>query len=151
MNQATLYKEHAQCHCGNISADAWFQQPVSNYIPRACDCDFCVKHGAAYISDPQGRLAVRIANQADTSVYKQGSGLVDLLICSVCGVLVAVTYECKGRLIGGLNSRTLQNRDHLQPPCAASPKLLPDDEKISRWETIWFPEVTIEPEQSSQR
>jgi len=141
-----MNREAASCHCGNISAITFFADSISQYSPRACDCDFCTKHGAAYVSDPDGKLKINIRVQNDTTTYQQGSGLVDLLICKVCGVLVAVTYLHDGRLIGGLNSRTLVNWSKLPQPEVASPKLLTDAEKIKRWSEIWFPDVTIEVE-----
>ena len=136
--------ERAECYCGNISADVVLSKPISNFTPRACDCDFCTKHGAAYISDPEGKLVVRIRNSDQAMSYTQGSGIADFLICRMCGVLVGVTYSHKGISIGSLNSRILENRNDLKPPQAASPKLLSDPEKISRWERVWFQNVTIE-------
>jgi len=136
--------EKAKCHCGNISADVGLSKDITEYIPRACDCEFCTKHGAAYLSDPKGSLEIQVDKPEQTTRYKQGSGLVDLLICSVCGVLVAVTYKHNGNLIGGINSRALENLKKLQPSVAASPKLLSDSEKINRWSEIWFSDVSIE-------
>ncbi len=136
--------ERAKCYCGNISADVVLSKPIVNFTPRACDCDFCTKHGAAYISDPEGRLEIRISDPEQATLFTQGSGIAEFLICRACGVLVGVTYSSKGNLIGGLNSRTLENRKNLKFPQAASPKLLSDSEKIGRWEQIWFQNVTIE-------
>ena len=135
--------EHASCHCGNISVEATFTNKLSGYTPRACDCDFCIKNGAAYISDPKGDLNISIKNSNETTLYKQGSHLVELLICRTCGVMVAVTYSDKEKTYGGLNSKTLLNRDQLAPSQTASPKLLSSQEKISRWKEIWFPDVSI--------
>ncbi len=136
--------ERAECYCGNISADVVLSKPISSFTPRACDCDFCTKHGAAYISDPEGKLVIRISNSDQATSYTQGSCIADFLICRMCGVLVSVTYSCKGISIGGLNSRTLRNRNDLNPPQAASPKMLSGPEKIRRWEQVWFQNVIIE-------
>lgn len=138
--------EQASCHCGNLSAQVAFTDNLSTYTPRACDCDFCIKNGAAYISDPEGKLDITIKNSGEVSWYKQGTKLVELLICKNCGVMVAVIYSDNGKLYAGLNSKTLVNRDYLASSQVASPKLLSPTEKIKRWKEIWFPAVTIEQE-----
>jgi len=118
-------------------------KPLREYTPRACDCNFCRMHGAAYISDAKGELNIQIRSDEEVSIYRQGDKLVELLICKKCGVLVAVTYTDNGNRFGGLNSSTLANRGNLQASETASPKLLSRDEKIVRWKQLWFPEVTI--------
>lgn len=136
--------EHAACCCGNIEVTVELSMPTSNYSPRACDCDFCTKHGAAYISDPKGKLAIKVKNSLETLNYKNGSGVADFLTCKLCGVFVVVTFSDKGLLSGSLNSRTLVNREELPQFEKSSPKLLSDIEKVARWEEIWFQNVTIE-------
>ena len=116
---------------------------ISNYAPRACDCDFCTKHGATYISDPNGKLAIQIKNPNEIVKYKNGSGIADFITCKLCGVFVAVTYTLDEQLLGSLNSRTLVNVSDLPKPNNISPKLLPDTDKIDRWKHIWFQNVTI--------
>ena len=135
--------QQASCHCGNISVDAILTRELSSYIPRACDCDFCVKNGAAYISDPEGEIDITIRNSGEVTWYRQGANLVRLLICRNCGVMVAVTYTDNANLYAGLNSKTLVNRDSLAPSQVASPRTLSSPEKIKRWKEIWFPLVTI--------
>lgn len=46
----------------------------ATYNPRACDCDLCRKHGAAYVSDAQGSLVIRIKDARARGKYRQGSG-----------------------------------------------------------------------------
>lgn len=139
-----MNKEQANCHCGNITAEVTLTADLSAYSPRACDCDFCIKNGAAYISDPKGKLKIHIVEPEQVSRYKQGDNLVELLICRKCGVLVSVSYALEGKVFGGLNSKTLVNRDKLAPSLVASPKLLSSSEKIQRWKDIWFPDVIME-------
>jgi len=135
--------ERASCSCGNIVAKVELSEPISNYTPRACDCDFCIKHGAAYISDPNGELVIKVRSPNEVARNKHGSGIADFLTCKLCGVFVAVTYSLEGQLLGSLNSKTLENMDDLSEPQNVSPKLLPDTDKIGRWEEIWFQNVTI--------
>ena len=138
-----MNKEHAGCHCGNIAAVVTLTKELSEYTPRACDCDFCIKNGAAYISDPEGSIELKIDRPDETALYMQGDNLVELLICKNCGVLVAVTWSDNGNVIGGINSTTLVNRSNLPSSQVASPKLLSSSQKIERWKEIWFPVVSI--------
>lgn len=138
-----MNKEHAGCHCGNIAAVVTLTKELSEYTPRACDCDFCIKNGAAYISDPEGSIELKIDRPEEVTLYRQGDNLVELLICKNCGVLVAVTWSDNGTVIGGINSTTLVNRSNLPSSQAASPKLLSPAQKTERWKEIWFPVVLI--------
>jgi hypothetical protein len=139
-----LKAEHASCSCGNIEARVELSKSISSFTPRACDCNFCTKHGATYISDPNGKLTTQIRNPSEAVKYKHGSGIADFITCKFCGVFVAVIYSLKGQLLGSLNSRTLENWKKLPEPQNVSPKLLPDNEKIGRWEQIWFQNVIVE-------
>lgn len=135
--------ERAGCHCNNITVEVTLSGDLAEYTPRACDCDFCIKNGAAYVSDSKGKLAVKIRNPEESTLYKQGDNLVELLICKQCGVMVCATYTDGNEIYGTLNSKTLSNRDQLSPSQVATPKLLSPEEKIERWKALWFPDVTI--------
>jgi hypothetical protein len=145
-----LNTEHASCCCGNIEAKVELSVPISNFTPRACDCNFCTKHGAAYIADPSGKLTIQIKNPNEIVKYKHGSEIADFITCKLCGVFVAVTYSLEEQLLGSLNSRTLENISDLPEPNNVSPKFLPDTDKIGRWQQIWFQNVTIANSEASQ-
>jgi hypothetical protein len=114
------------------------------YHPRACDCDFCRKHGAAYVSDPQGSLVVRIRDERNTAYYRQGSGLADFLFCRSCGVLAAVLYREDSRAYGAINAKIVEGGATFGAEQTSSPKALSDSQKTKRWQDLWFPKVTIE-------
>jgi hypothetical protein len=132
------------CHCGNIHLTIELSRPPDTYNPRACDCDFCRKHGAAYVSDPQGSLRVRIENSRQTLKYRQGSGQVDCLICSRCGVLVGAFYRSGERNFGVVNARALDAAVTFGSERTVSPKALSDTDKAQRWQEIWFADVSME-------
>ena len=138
-----MYMEQATCTCGNISAEILLTCDLSSYIPRECDCDFCTKYVAAYISDPAGKLDIKIVNSDQTATYMQGDNLAKLLVCTKCDVLVSVTYTENRKTFGALNSKTLENQEQLSISQRASPKLLSSTEKKKRWREIWFSDVTI--------
>ncbi len=52
------------CHCGALRLQLTLPGDPADYAPRACDCDFCRKHGAAFVSHPTGALRIE-AGQAD--------------------------------------------------------------------------------------
>ena len=139
-----MQTERAECYCGNIQAEVLLSKPLTEIVPRACDCDFCVKHGAEYVSDATGAMAIRIRNPDKIALFAQGSRAAEFLICGECGVLFGGTLSIDGSLRGTLNARTLVNRSLLQAAQTASPKRLSRSEKVDRWSQIWFRRVTIE-------
>lgn len=138
-----LKKLSGGCHCGNIQMELELTRAPETYNPRACDCDFCTKHSAAYLSDPQGSLAIRIKDGSRTTKYCQGSGQAEFLICTNCGVLVGVTCNTKGRVYGAANAKAIEGGKRFGPEQPVSPKTLSGSEKMSRWQDVWFPDVNI--------
>lgn len=136
-------KLSGSCHCGNIQLELELTRAPETYNPRACDCDFCTKHSAAYLSDPKGSLIIRIKDENKVGKYRQGNAIAEFLICSNCGVLAAVTYENEGRLYGAANAKATQGGKGFGPEQPVSPKTLSADQKMSRWQDVWFPDVTI--------
>jgi hypothetical protein len=139
-----MVKTGGGCHCGNIRIQASFSQYLTAYNPRACDCDFCVKHAAAYVSDPQGSLHVAIRNELEVNRFRQGSETCEMLVCRICGVLVGAVYRESDRLFGTLNVRALDTRANFASEQPVSPKTLSVDQKLQRWRNIWFSDVLLD-------
>lgn len=139
----TTYKSIGGCHCGNIKFEMEIALEPSSYNPRACDCEFCSKHGAMYISDKNGKLIISVKNETNLSKYQQGSGIADFLICKKCGVLVGVCYEKQDELYAAINSKAVDRSTNFGQEIVVSPKELNDHEKTQRWRDIWFSEVKI--------
>jgi hypothetical protein len=131
------------CHCGNILVDMTITAAPDNCHPRACDCDFCRKHGAAYVSDPNGSLLIRIKNAHQTSRYRQGNGLADFLLCTTCGVLVGVLFQGDGQLHATVNVKAIEATTTFGSERPVSPKTLSGDQKTKRWQDVWFRNVEI--------
>jgi hypothetical protein len=87
------------CYCGNVLVKIRLTRAPASYNPRACDCEFCRKHGAAYISDAAGTMEVEIGTAGDRGSYRQGSEAADCLFCRRCGVFTGVTCEIDGRFV----------------------------------------------------
>jgi hypothetical protein len=132
------------CYCGNLRVDLEVSREPGTYHPRACDCDFCRKHGAAWVSDPQGSLAIRIRDESNTGFYRQGSGLAECLLCRNCGVLVAVLYRKDGQVSGAINAKAVAGGTIFGAEHTSSPKSLSEGEKTKRWQDLWFSGVRIE-------
>lgn len=131
------------CHCGNITFEMRLADTPGSYGPRSCDCSFCVKHSASYISDPGGRLKLWIKDREYTSIYRQGGETADFLLCSVCGVLVAVMYDDHEKLYATVNLRALDDPSLYGQTTVGSPRKLNDGEKVQRWRSLWFTDVEI--------
>jgi hypothetical protein len=138
-----MHKVSGGCHCGNILAEVELTAAPDICHPRACDCDFCRKHGAAYVSDPKGSLIVRIKNARESATYRQGSGLAEFILCRTCGVLVAVVLRRDGLVHGAVNVQALEGAATFAAERTVSPKKLSGGEKIQRWQDVWFPNVQV--------
>jgi hypothetical protein len=131
------------CYCGNIRLDAVLSRDVSAYNPRACDCDFCLKHAAAYVSDARGSLRIQVGNAQEVTRFRQGSNTAEMLLCRSCGVLIGALYREGEHLFGTLNFKALDSRASFGPEQSVSPKTLSADAKVQRWRELWFPNVSL--------
>jgi hypothetical protein len=135
-----MHRISGRCHCGNITLQVALTDSPQTYRPRACDCEFCRMHGAAYISDPDGSLVFSVTEPRLTTRYRQGSGEADMLLCGRCGVLVGALYAGAGHQYGVVNARVLEETA-LGLPETVSPKALPANAKVERWQRLWFRDV----------
>lgn len=93
-----MMKIIGSCHCGNVRfALDWTPEPAE--IPaRACQCEFCVKHGGVWTSCPTGSLRIRVQEPALLSRYAFETGTADFHVCARCGAVPLVTSEIEGKL-----------------------------------------------------
>jgi hypothetical protein len=108
--------------------------------PRACDCGFCTRHGAAWVSDAAGRLEIAVGDPALARHYRQGSNTARFLFCGGCGVLVAVLLD-DDRCYAAVNARCLDEAAALAQPITVSPQRLAAEEKVARWRQLWTADV----------
>lgn len=131
------------CHCGRLGVEFRTRQDPATIIPRSCDCSFCSKHGAAYISDPAGSLSVSYSEPDAPTEYLQGSNAARFLLCRHCGVLVAVIFKHASGICGAVNAGCLDGQTGLGQPVPASPQTLGAEEKVARWLKLWIPDVVL--------
>jgi len=130
------------CHCGNVHVTVQLAAAPGGYHPRACDCDFCRRHGAAYVSDPCGALLLRATDPGAVAHYRQGDALADMLLCRTCGVLLGALHGSAARLYGVVNARVLAGAESFAAEQAVTPRTLSAAEKVSRWHRLWFCDVS---------
>lgn len=127
------------CHCGALRFEFASSQALAAFVPRACDCDFCTRHRAAWVSDAAGALRID-ADDARLRRYRQGSGQADFLLCAGCGVLVAVVATAAdGRLLGAANRNAFDDRAAFAAETTVSPQQLGPEAKLSRWSQLRTP------------
>jgi hypothetical protein len=135
------HKVAGGCHCGNITVRLQLARAPDTYRPRSCDCDFCRKHCACYLSDPQGALIIQVRDDNECGRYRQGSGAADFLVCRNCGVLVVALYRGEQKLYATVNASALDAGTRFGAEQPVSPQKLSQDEKIKRWQQLWFSDV----------
>jgi hypothetical protein len=131
------------CHCGSVGVFFETAQTPASLQPRACDCSFCRRHSASWVSDAQGRICVAAADPADVRSERQGSETARFLLCAHCGVLVAVVLEAEAERFGAVNAGCLADRPVFAPEVIASPQLLSPAEKMGRWRMLWARDVVL--------
>ena len=127
------------CHCGALRFEFSTAQALVDFAPRACDCDFCTRHRAAWVSDAAGSLRIE-ADETRLRRYRQGSGQADFLFCAHCGVLVAVVARAgDGYLLGAANRNAFDGREAFMAETTVSPQQLDAATKLARWTQLWTP------------
>jgi hypothetical protein len=111
----SAHRHRGACHCGNLrwTLDSMLAPAV---LPvRACQCSFCVHHGALSTSDPAGRLRFEVDDAALLLRYRFATRSADFLICRRCGVYVGALMEEGGAWFAIANLNTLEGREALHP------------------------------------
>jgi len=139
-----MHNLHGGCHCGSLSVEVGLSAEPVSYQPRACDCTFCRQHGAAWLSDARGSLAIRVSDPGELGIYKQGSEQAELLLCRHCGGLMAVLLREEGRIFGAVNSRAfVASPVTFGAELCVSPQQLAPADKVKRWRELWFADVML--------
>ena len=133
------------CRCGNVSIELSLPEILSNFVPRACDCNFCTEREITYPSDPQGQLVVSSLSPLKT--LKQGSNQASFKHCPNCHEVICVAYRFENNYKGALNIRLLDKQSLLPQAQTVSPKELSPQQKLVRWKSVWLSVVI---EKSSQ-
>jgi hypothetical protein len=131
------------CHCGNVTIEFHTDEDVSDFTPRTCQCTFCRKHDASWISDPDGQAQVRYANRADVSAYRFGTGTSDFIVCKKCGVLTVALCEIEGRTRAVFNIKPMLEHQFYKKPVLTNLDTDSIEERLARRARNWTGKVTI--------
>jgi len=123
------------CSCGKINVSASFPLPLEQYQARQCDCDFCVAHGLAYLSDANGTISFSAKEKMNQ--LKQGSEQATFWQCSNCKDIVVVTHSQNAETRGAVSKSLFAQKYKLKPSITVSPKKLSPSEKSERWSAAW--------------
>ncbi len=98
------------CHCGNLKVVFETSLDPRTLQLRACQCSFCLRHGAVSTADPAGQLYVDVREAELLHRYRFALKITDFLVCRSCGVYVAATMKADDRWLGVLNVNVLDDR-----------------------------------------
>ena len=140
---ADLKPLEGSCHCGRIAFSFSSLVSPEKFTPRACDCSFCQRHGALYISDPNGSLVLDVKEPNALGEYQFGHELANFLYCRHCGVFVAVLFESGDRTFGSVNSRCIAGDIKFGDFQTVSPQKLDAQQKKERWAKVMIPNVQV--------
>jgi hypothetical protein len=95
------------CACGNVAIEFRTAVPREALQIRSCRCPFCVEREAAYTSDHDGAVVIRIADKAKVnrwrfSALEKSAGY---LICESCGTYMGAVAEFEKGTYATLNVR----------------------------------------------
>lgn len=127
------------CHCGNLEVELDTAIAPEAFEVRACQCSFCSRHGARTISDPAGRLVIRVADPDKLCRYRFGLQTSEALVCGNCGCYVAaVMPEPPQRAT--LNARVLAEWERFTAPVKdVDYSNETKDDRVARRRSGWTP------------
>ena len=129
------------CRCNNIQV-VWHTVDYS-VVPRACQCEYCLEKGAAYVSKSGTAVDVLVHKERHHRIIMHGSGNDRFHECGSCGEVVFVTADIDGDIYGVLNAMCMRNK--LGFPAAVMADLSGQTaaQKRDRWRQNWCHPVTI--------
>lgn len=88
----------------------------TNLVPRTCQCPLCKRHGASWISDPEGEAHIHYKDKENVSFYRFGTKTADFMTCKKCGVLMVAVCEIEDRKRCVLNIKAMQGYQFTSEP-----------------------------------
>lgn len=138
-SMASMSTLEGSCYCANISYQLSWPEPEA-IVARACSCDFCQKHGAAWTSHPQAKLEVRIINPERTLEYRFGHRTATFYICAECGVVPVASCQFDDALVAVTNVNTFATLDGQSLPVTKTDFSAEDiDLRLARRARNWTP------------
>ena len=123
------------CSCRNIEI-AW-QTIDRSLVPRACQCSFCTKNNARYVSKSGTRVNVSVRKPALHQQTKLGSEQALFHSCTHCGDLVLVTAQLDDTRYGAVNAAALRSPEPFAKPIEVDYSGDTAETKVQRWRDNW--------------
>ena len=98
------------CHCGKLIASFETRKTPQELGVRTCQCDFCRRHGAVNISDPDGAVVIDAAERV-VHRYRFALKTADFLICKECGVYIAAVIGAGEAIRSTINVAGLRMKE----------------------------------------
>ncbi|HET9597493.1 MAG TPA: hypothetical protein VFP65_18030 [Anaeromyxobacteraceae bacterium] len=130
------------CHCGNLQVTFETSRAPDAFQLRRCGCTFCTRHGQVSVTDPAGKLEVRVRDPGAVSRYQFGLRTSEFMICRTCGVFVTALCTIDGATYATLNVNTLADRSAFtQPPVPVDFDAENAEQRLARRRRAWTPAV----------
>ncbi|MGH6954960.1 MAG: aldehyde-activating protein [Alphaproteobacteria bacterium] len=142
---APLKRFEGGCHCGNITVVLETRRRPDELGLRACQCSFCLSHGARSTSDPQGHARITVRDGARLRRYRFGLRTADFLVCRDCGGYAAAVMTEAGGSFAVLNVNLFRDAAAFAAPATPmSYDAESEAERRARRRRLWTPaEVAV--------
>ena len=129
------------CRCNNIEV-LWHTVDYS-IVPRACQCEYCLAKGAAYVCKSGTAVEVCIHKEQLHRISTHGSKTARFHECGHCGDVVFVTADIDGDFYGVLNALCMKNTLGFPAPVKTDFRGHSAEQKRERWRQNWCYPVAI--------
>ena len=68
----------------------------------------------------------------------------EFLLCGNCGVLIGVLYRDTEGVYAAVNVKVTDRPTDFGEQQTVSPRTLAESDKVSRWKSLWFPNVNVD-------
>ena len=127
-------KLQGSCSCGQWQVRIKVGKPISELIPRICDCDYCKSNPSAIVSDP----SMKIELDGGKAIFDQnGDRQAKFYRCEKCNELLAVGCIIEGKLRGAVNSNLFCDTYAFSDPLQIQPWKLTSIQRMERWSKLW--------------
>lgn len=137
-----VHEHTGNCHCGAIAVELQTTRPPQEQVIGACQCSFCRKHNARTFSDPGSKVRLTAREPDLVQHYSFGLETARSVLCSRCGVYVAMVLSDAGETWCTLNIDTLDDRAlFVKEPGARDYSVETAPERLARRKSRWCPTV----------
>jgi hypothetical protein len=131
---------YGRCKCGNIRIEFESEIDPKNLPIRACQCSFCIKHGATTATDKSGSVTVQIFDRSKVNNYKFSTNTAEYLLCNQCGDYVGAILKFDRKKYSTINLRLFSSFSSLiQKATAVNYEHEAPDERLKRRVENWTP------------